>query len=163
MRDDLLSSIISSINVPEASSSTRHEAIDFFKLQGLADDAARLEEEVERYQRILDLVRVGMFEADSVGCFIWVNRAFSEITGLYSEDPLGMGWLQCVQPKDVKWVEQQWLSATTNEGPFKFQFNCFNASTGEAFPLVYVGSRHNGRGFVGAAMNLDCLIHAPGD
>ncbi len=105
--DDLLSSIISSIHVPEDSPSTRRERIDFFRLQGLADDAARVEEEVERYHRILNLVRVGMFEADMAGQFTWVNRAFQEITGLYDEAPLGAGWLACVQRKSLPWVEQQ--------------------------------------------------------
>ncbi len=161
--DNLLSSIISTIHVPEDSPSTRHERIDFFRLQGLADDAALMEEEVERYLRILNLVRVGMFEADMVGQFTWVNRAFQEITGLYDEASLGAGWLDCVQPKDLTWVKQQWTQVTLNDGPFKFQFQCFNASTGEKFPLVCVGSRNNGRGVVGATMNLDCLLHAPGD
>lgn len=161
--DDLLSSIISIIHVPKDSPSTRHERIDFFKLQGLADDAAQLEEEVERYHRILNLVRVGMFEADLAGQFTWVNRAFEEITGLYDDAPLGAGWLACVQHKNLSWVEQQWELVTHNDGPFKFQFQCFNTSTGEVFPLVCVGSRNNGRGVVGATMNLDCLLRAPGD
>src|SRR5438552_1200123 len=54
---------------------------------------------------------VGIFETDAAGGYLWVNRRWSEMTGLSLERATGRGWLAAVHPDDRARVETDWYGA----------------------------------------------------
>jgi PAS domain-containing protein len=61
---------------------------------------AALRESEARFQLLAEVSPVGIFQADSGGATTYVNRRWTEITGMAAEDALGDGWFRAVHPED---------------------------------------------------------------
>jgi PAS domain S-box-containing protein len=61
-----------------------------------------------RFRAIADSAPVVIFEADAAGRNRFVNRAWSELTGLDAASSSGDGWLAAVHPEDRARVREGW-------------------------------------------------------
>jgi len=106
------------------------------------DGATASTERIRQLYRSLD---IAIFEADSEGLCVYVNPAYSEMTGLSYGDSLGGGWMEAVVPPERDRVERGWKNAVNARGDFNAIFRVHNVMTqhdlqvkGSAMPL------HNG-------------------
>lgn len=77
------------------------------------DEATRI-----RFRLLADNDPTPMFEADSHGECLWVNRAWIHTTGVSLEDALGRGWVTAVHPDDRAWVYREWQKSVRLKAPF---------------------------------------------
>lgn len=90
---------------------------------------------------------MAVFETDSSGEFINVNRTFVRWTGRSSQDLEGNGWLNAVFPADRVQVYNDWLTAISQEREFSAEFSLRHDSGAvfkvhcSAFPMYDTKSR----------------------
>lgn len=76
----------------------------------------------QRQKAILSDMSVGVFETDSEGEFIWVNRKYLRMTGRAPDEVKGSGWINTVAVRDRDRVIQEWNSAIAEEREFESEF-----------------------------------------
>jgi len=75
-----------------------------------AEEALR--ESEARFQLLAEVSPVGIFQTDPQGATTYVNRRWTEISGLPAERALGDGWLQAVHPEDLEHLAKGWEEAS---------------------------------------------------
>lgn len=66
-----------------------------------------------RYRRLTEIAPVGIFETDATGQGVWVNRRWSELTGVGSEELRSGGWARGIHPDDLPMVMAKWAKASS--------------------------------------------------
>lgn len=64
-----------------------------------------------RFQILAQISPVGIFQTDSEGLTTYVNKKWTEISGLSYEKALGNGWLQVVHHEDKSIIAKNWEKA----------------------------------------------------
>ena len=64
-----------------------------------------------RFQLLAEVSPVGIFQAAPDGATTYVNRRWTEISGVTAEQALGDGWLQAVHPEDRERLVAGWKAA----------------------------------------------------
>lgn len=105
------------------------------RIERLTDMAERvLVEQIGSKTRVRQLFRaieVPVFETDTNGWFLYVNPAYSKLTGLTAEESLGEGWAQALHPEDRDRVFQMWNLVITEGKSFGAIYRFRNVQTGE--------------------------------
>jgi PAS domain S-box-containing protein len=70
----------------------------------------------------LRLAPVGIFVTDTAGRCVWVNEAWSALTGMTEEQAQGGGWMQALHPDDAHRVLAAWGAYTRGGRPFVEQY-----------------------------------------
>jgi len=70
-----------------------------------------LRESEARFQLLAEVSPVGIFQTDATGATTYVNRRWTEISGLSAEAALGDGWLAAVHPEDRPRLARGWQVA----------------------------------------------------
>ena len=70
-----------------------------------------LRERERRVRRLVEESPVGMYECDAAGFCLYVNPAWSRMTGMPSDVALGDGWVDAVHPEDRARVADLWRDA----------------------------------------------------
>ena len=65
-----------------------------------------------RFRALAEGAPVGIFETDEHGATSYVNRRWTEISGLDADQALGSGWLRAVHPEDRDRLAAGWQGAT---------------------------------------------------
>jgi PAS domain S-box-containing protein len=65
----------------------------------------------KRYQTLTEVSPVGIFRTDALGYTTYVNKTWSEISGLSQDEAMGNGWLQAVHPNDRNEKATDWENA----------------------------------------------------
>jgi PAS domain S-box-containing protein len=78
-----------------------------------AEDALR--ESEARFELLAKTAPVGIFRTDEHGATTYVNRRWTEISGLTADRALGYGWLQAVHPEDRDRLAAGWRDSTLAE------------------------------------------------
>jgi len=68
---------------------------------------------------LMNLSPVGIFRANSLGCFIYTNHRWEEMTGLTSAQSLGAAWMLAIHPEDNQKVNK----VEKSHVPFKTNFS----------------------------------------
>jgi PAS domain S-box-containing protein len=71
-----------------------------------------------------------VWTADPTGALIYVNRHWSEYTGLEPEQTVGWNWLDVIHPDDVARFESGWRSAIARRSEYKAECRIRRASDG---------------------------------
>ena len=71
-----------------------------FDITGLRATEAALRASEERYRSVVDNVKEVIFQTDAAGLWIFLNRAWTEITGFGLAESLGRNFLDYVHPDD---------------------------------------------------------------
>lgn len=72
----------------------------------------------ERYQTLAQSVPTGVYHADGNDAVVWVNDAWTGITGLSFEESLGDGWSHALHPDDRGRVFEEWAKAKAAREPY---------------------------------------------
>lgn len=118
---------------PNSGGSLR-DAIDRIERAGLQDRGSR---------RALSMaLNIGLFDADTEGGFTWVNRRFSDLTGLGLEEARGAGWHLAIHPSQRREIVAQWDEAVARRRQFRERVRIISVETGaeesvlvEAWPI----------------------------
>jgi PAS domain S-box-containing protein len=81
-------------------------------------------------QEILANAPVGIFQTDSQGNCIFINKRWSEIAGLTLEEARGQGWVSALHPEDKDRVSKEWYQAAKKKVEFKSEYR-FKAANGK--------------------------------
>ncbi|CAJ59979.1 PAS domain-containing protein [Frankia alni] len=73
------------------------------------------------FWRIVENCPVAVFATDAVGRHLFVNRPWSELTGLPRDEAVGWGWDRVVHPDDVATVGNHWRRLVTHGDGFAVQ------------------------------------------
>ena len=88
----------------------------------LKDTINRVE---SRQRALLDIneSEVGIFETDTKGMCVWVNRKYCRIAGRSLDEMLGTGWLNTIHHTDKIRIHMEWMTsiAETRESQFEYE------------------------------------------
>lgn len=139
--------------------SASHEATERLTvmMERVISEAGGTRERIRQLYRAMD---IPIFEADSQGLFVYVNPAFSRVTGLIAADAFGEGWAAALHPEDRSRAWQVWSKSVETGIDFGTVFRFRNLETG-AVTMVHATASpmHDGSdgvlGWVGTAETLD--------
>ncbi len=78
-----------------------------------------LRESDQRYRALAEYSVTGIFHSDPEGRTLYVNQAWSDITGLSMEDALGDGWQTAIHPADRNFKVSEWNKAMEVQRPMR--------------------------------------------
>ena len=78
---------------------------------------SRLRASELRFQTLADNSPTGIFHSDAVGRTVYVNRAWTEITGLTAAEGAGDGWQQAIHPEHRQRTIDVWKEALATGSP----------------------------------------------
>ena len=76
-------------------------------------------ENLRRYRSLADAVPHIIWKANSDGVFDYVNRGWTDFTGLTPEQSQGSGWQTALHPDDLERILRLWLNAMSETKPFE--------------------------------------------
>jgi PAS domain S-box-containing protein len=86
----------------------------------------RVEQELlqseRRFATLASEVPVGIFQTDSAGACLFVNRCWCEMTDLTSEEAMGHGWAKALHPDDRRWLFETWGQHAVTGEPFHLEY-----------------------------------------
>ena len=111
----------------------------------------------KRYEILTQVSPVGIFHTNQLGECLFVNKKWTEITGLTAEEAAGNGWLSALHPDDCKHVFDDWNRAAEENKPFKSEYRfqlpgCVHWVIGEA--LAEYGDDGEIVGYVGTITDI---------
>ncbi len=129
--------------------------------------AQALESSEQRFRSLCARSPVGIYEADTEGSLVYMNRRWEELTGLSIEELLGQGWIRAIDPEDVGRVTDAWSRSLESGVEFSDEFRVRNRD-GEA---RWIAARSNPIrdeyerlvGHVGMAIDVTERVHAEGE
>ena len=77
----------------------------------------------DRILNIMDHDKSPIFETDHDGLFVWVNNAYSLMTGRSMQELMGYGWINGVYEPDREKVSAQWDLAVEERRTFELIFS----------------------------------------
>ncbi|MDB4975441.1 MAG: putative sensory transduction histidine kinase [Myxococcaceae bacterium] len=81
-----------------------------------------LKESEDKYRALALYAPVGIFESDALGICTFINRRWTEITGITYDQAVGQSWAQAMHPDDVPRIRVAWHEASVQGTPFSLEF-----------------------------------------
>lgn len=72
---------------------------------------------------LINRAKIGFFEADSKGRYVWVSTHYLEMTGKQLGDVLVNGWATCVSPEDRSEVIKEWNESIEHDRDFDMHYS----------------------------------------
>jgi PleD family two-component response regulator len=72
----------------------------------------------DRYRNLADAVPSIVWTADPTGALTYVNREWSDYTGMDRDQTIGWNWLDAIHPDDVARFESGWRAAIARRGEY---------------------------------------------
>ncbi len=89
-----------------------------------------LKESEARFKTLTSLAPVGIYLADPEGNCLYVNNAWSEMSGLSLDDAKGKGWIKGIHPQDRGQVMSMWEKMVSSGGNWGHEYR-FRHSEGK--------------------------------
>ena len=74
----------------------------------------------------MELTEEPIFVTDTSGNYIWVNNAYSHLSGFTTEDLLGLGWSKALHREDREATIEEWRSAISSLSKFECSYRMVN-------------------------------------
>jgi PAS domain S-box-containing protein len=117
-----------------------------------------LQESKNRFKTLSEASPLGIFEANSAGKNIYVNRRWCQLTGLSSAEAKGDGWVRAIHPDDIQRVFQEWEEAKRKETFLSSEYRMVRPTGEEFWVFAQAGAirGENGEimGYVGAIADI---------
>lgn len=85
----------------------------------------------QQTRRVMSMaLDVAIFECNSNGLYLWVNQAYTNISGLTPTDAKNYGWVTAIDPRDRESVTSEWESAIKQKRTFQMEFRIINLNNG---------------------------------
>jgi PAS domain S-box-containing protein len=111
-----------------------------------------------RYQTLAEASPVCIFHTDIYGNILYLNRRWSDLTGLPVEESLGMGWAKAIHPDDKERVLTEWNQAITTQIPYHIEHRLLHTNGRTlwviAQALPEMGDNSEIKGYVGTVTNI---------
>lgn len=91
---------------------------------------AGLRQSESRYRLLAEATPIFVWAADEDGGTTFVNRQFSNYTGVSFEETLAGNWRGSIHPDDLDVIDSAWDDALRTRESFEFEFRCRRASDG---------------------------------
>lgn len=118
----------------------------------------RAEHALERSERLFHtltrLAPVGVFRSDRRGRCVYVNEAWSRITGIEAVDARGEGWSATIHPEDRAEILARWHECVDQLGSFRGEYRFLRPDASVAWVLGEVHPEDDGLGFVGTITDI---------
>jgi two-component system, cell cycle sensor histidine kinase and response regulator CckA len=88
----------------------------------LQESEAALRQSQQQYQALAEASPVGIFRTDALGNCIYVNRQWSEMTGISFESAVQGDWARALHLEDREQVIMDWQKAFQNTMPLRLEF-----------------------------------------
>jgi PAS domain S-box-containing protein len=85
-----------------------------------------LEKSQQRYQTLMEVSPVGIFNTNSQGECVYVNECYCQITGLTPAQFYGSGWIDSLHPDDRDEVMRRWQRCVETETPYEGEHRIIN-------------------------------------
>ncbi|NEQ50790.1 MAG: PAS domain S-box protein [Leptolyngbya sp. SIO3F4] len=82
----------------------------------------RLRESEQRYASLAAIVPVVIFQANLSGECTYINKRWTDLTGISQQATLGQGWVQGIYPHDQEQVVAVWQQSVQTSQPFQQEF-----------------------------------------
>jgi PAS domain S-box-containing protein len=69
-------------------------------------------------ETLIDTVPAGVFVTDQAGQCTFVNKTWSDLTGLSFDSALGSGWIKAIHPEDLEKVGRSWNEFVKGQAEF---------------------------------------------
>jgi PAS domain S-box-containing protein len=89
-----------------------------------------LQESEQRFRILADNAPIGIFQTNTTGDCVYVNKRWCEISGMNENDAMGNGWANAIVHEDRAGVFEQWSQALKNQTDFSTEFRVLGATTG---------------------------------
>lgn len=148
--------------IREPTSGEVRGSVSFFRdvtVRLRAEEAERaLRGSEARYQALVSMVPVGIFQTDLEGACVYMNEAGCEMAGLTMEEALGEGWTRAIHPDDLEAVLAAWGAAEQEGHPFVSEHR-FLQEDGEirwvvATAVQFPDAEGNPTGFLGSVTDI---------
>jgi two-component system, cell cycle sensor histidine kinase and response regulator CckA len=96
----------------------------------LRESEAALRQSQQQYKALAEASPVGIFRTDALGNCIYVNRQWSEMTGISFESAVQGDWARALHPEDREQIITDWQTAFQNTVPLRLEFR-FQKPDGE--------------------------------
>jgi len=104
----------------------------------IAEEALR--ESEERFRALAEESPIAIYLTDQNGDCLYVNRCWSEMSGLTFEQSLGKGWLEGVHPDDRALIDKEWPRLVASEGKWGLECRFCSPEGKVTFVLGYAVS-----------------------
>jgi PAS domain S-box-containing protein len=85
----------------------------------------------EHYRNLADAVPCIVWTTDEHGALTYVNRLWTDYTGVSARDTLGWNWIDVIHPDDISRFESGWRSAISNRAVYTAECRIRRASDGQ--------------------------------
>jgi PAS domain S-box-containing protein len=90
-----------------------------------------------RYRNLAEAVPSIVWTADPTGALVYVNRHWTEYTGLAADQTMGWNWLDTIHPDDVARFESGWRAAIARRSVYRAECRIRAASGQHRWHLCY--------------------------
>ncbi|MCK9386884.1 MAG: EAL domain-containing protein [Sulfuritalea sp.] len=88
----------------------------------IRERVAELKESEERFRMLATHAPVGIYQIDTQGNCLFVNRRWCEIAGLSTDEAVGQEWTRTIHPDDKDAVASIWRQARSPEGEWSMDY-----------------------------------------
>jgi PAS domain S-box-containing protein len=115
--------------------------------KSLKDQITRIDDNVKLAELRSKLVsnmflNVGVYECDTQGNTVWVNKALCELFGLSFEEMMNNGWLSAVDEQQRSDVWEQWHDNIKHGIPHESEFIVHNRKSNKTFKVRSTAMTH---------------------
>ncbi len=111
-----------------------------------------------RFRSLANVVPVGIFQTDPEGACVYVNRRWSEITGLEMGEARGHGWARALHPDDSGRVFARWRQCSERKETFRAEYRFRRPDGEERWVFGQAASQQDAEGevtgYVGAITDI---------
>jgi len=125
---------------------------------------AALRVELLRMRAMVEHAPVGVFQDDGASQCLYVNAAWSTITGMPRADALGTGWMRVIHPEEIPRLAEAFAKASETGAPFSADYRVIRPDgqvrwvQGQSRPLI--GPDGEALGFVGTIQDITERVEA---
>src|SRR5258707_4707880 len=119
---------------------------------------AELAASEERFRQLSATAPIGIYQSDGRGRWVYVNRCWTEISGLSFEQSLGEGWVNALHPDDRENVLRQWRIGAQFGSDFDSEYRVITPDRGLRWVHARAKAMHTAPnefvGYVGTAEDI---------
>lgn len=124
----------------------------------IISDQTELQKHKSDLEDTLNFVPVGIFNTDKDGNVLYVNKAWSEITGVSKEQVMSSGWIQAIHPEDREKLLSGRKIAAENGMLLQLTFRCVHPNGEIRYVLCKripsLNSQGNMTGYLGSIQDI---------
>ena len=88
----------------------------------IRERVAELKESEERFRMLATHAPVGIYQIDTEGNCLFVNRRWCEIAGLSTDETAGQGWARTIHPDDMDSVASIWRGPLSDDSEWSMDY-----------------------------------------